>query len=285
MSGDVSHASLVPRDVYVGDEAELSFDVSYSPLSLSGGQTISVNPSSLRETADATILACTVAERDGRAAITIRFIPWVSGTLSLPDVSFGKTVVSPPPVSVATLLDDSTAALSPPRSPLLIPGTTFMLYGAGAGILTLALALALFVSRVRARAALSPRARGRSRRVRRFQRELSLLSRRSSRLSSAEWYRRLSSALRDYLGDYFGLGQTRERSCTGGDFSALCLSLRGVLSEGNVEEVRARVRALFSDADAARFGGMDLSPSFADDLTRARSLISLLEREADDDLP
>lgn len=285
MTGDVSHASLVPRDVYVGDEAELSFDVSYSPLSLSSGQTLSINPSSLKQTADATVLACSVVERDGRAAITIRFIPWASGTLSLPDVSFGKTVVSPPSVSVATLLDDSTTALSPPRSPLLIPGTTFILYGAGAGALTLTLALALFVSRVRARAALSPRARGRSRRMRRFQRELALLSRRSTRLSSAEWYRRHSAALRDYLGDYFTLGQTRERSCTGEDFSALCLSLRDVLSEGSAEEARVVIRGLFSDADAARFGGMDLSASFSENLTRSKSLISLLESEAGDDLP
>lgn len=294
--------TLVPRDVYVGDTAELTFEVTLTRSALAAGETLEINTDLLSPSRDVTVLSATVTARSGRAEVRVRFVPWVSGPLELPSLPVGEETVSPPSPVIASLIRDPATGLEGPRSPILVPGTSWILYGFLAGALAFLLLVAFCFSRFRRYAFSGPSSRNSARRKRAFLRDLSALSRRTGKLSQDVWYALFSASLRRYLGLYaFGNGRA-SLSCTGRELAEITERRRaeeigeiadadetdaipGAVAAEDASRAGDIVRALFEAADRVRFSGHECEDARARDVELARALCRVLEEDGPHAVP
>lgn len=272
-SGAVQSGILVPRDVYVGDEAEFTFEVGIPNGLLEKDAVLSVTPAAISQdsagASEVTVLSVIIREKDGRALVAVRFIPWVSGIVRLPPVTAGGYEIECPPLAVASLLDPAgRTALQPPRYPMLVPGTTYMLYGIILAVLVFLLAAILIARRVARYIGTGRAARTSSRRERLLLRRLAWLERRIERLPPAEWYARFSLELRRYLGLYSAGSETSLLSATG-------VELQESLGDAVAEPLR--LAELFEGIDRVRFSGQPCVERRKADLGAARELCRSLE--------
>lgn len=242
---------LFPSEVFVGDAAELTFRCPALASVLDEGVAVTLAAADVPVTEDVDISSVTALKSGGNASVTIAFVPWVTGTVSFPSLSIRGVSVSPPAARIASIAEKTgKTALERERSPLLVPGTTWLLYAVIAAALA-AVALAVFLA-VRLRAfLLSPgEARGVRRRARILERALRSLERKADSADGAQWYRAYARAVRQYLGARFA-----------GNFDAF-LSLTGTeIAAASDAAFSGRVADLFSDLDAVRFGGASLDGS------------------------
>ncbi len=269
----VQSGVLVPRDVYVGDEAEFTFEAVIPAGVLEKGATLSVTPTGMNQDSsrqgDVTVLSAMVREKDGRALVVVRFIPWISGIVGLPPVIVGGHEIPCPPLSVASLLDPAgQTALQPPRYPMLVPGTTYLLYGIILAILFFLLLAFFVVRRVGRYLGSDFAAHASSRRSRLLFRRLAWLERRIARIPPGEWYARFSLELRRYLGLYTAGSESSFLSATGRE-------LQGML--GDVESAPVPLADFFDGIDRARFSGQPYAERRKADLDAARELCRSLE--------
>ncbi len=288
----VPGGTLVPRDVYVGDAAEFSFEVTLTEQALDVDETIEIDPDLLSPSRDVTVSRVTVTGRDGRAEVRIRFVPWVSGVLALPGIPVRKETVTPPSPVIATLVRDPATGLQDARSPLLVPGTSWILYGFLACAIALLLAASFVVSRIRRYAASDPATRNSARRRREFLRDLSALSRRTGKLAQVEWYALFSACLRRYLGLYAFSNARVSRALTGSELSEIVERRSERADEANktdgkdeAKRAGAMVRALFDGADRVRFSGRECGDGRSRDVGLARELCRILEEDERHALP
>lgn len=265
---------LFPREVFVGDSAELTFRCPALAPVLEEGLSLTVGSDAVPTSGDLDITSVSALKTGGVASVTVAFVPWVTGTVSFPPLAIQGVSVSPPSVRIASIADKTgTTSLKPERSPLLVPGTTWLLYGLIAVSLA-AIALAAFIA-IRVRAflfAAGDRMNVRNR-TRILARSLKTLERAADSMDGARWYCAYARALRLYLG-----------ACFAGDFDAY-LPLTGTEISSSADGLfSARVAALFSDIDAIRFGGaapdgdeLPSTPEKAVFLNRARELSTDIE--------
>jgi len=264
---------LMPREVYVGDTAEFTFDTGALNAVLSPGFEEYVDPEDISVTSDATVESILVVRGAAASSITVRFVPWTTGLLDLPPFRVKKARVVPPPVRISSLAERTGAtALEPPRSPLLVPGTTLILYALIAAALVFL--ITFLVTAIRLRRYLSVnRGKFRSgRRVRLAMRELKYLERKMDKASFAEWYALYAQTLRRYLGAFSGEGPSGLLCATA---SEIAESLR-VLAPGFADAAN-RVESRLSSIDLIRFSGRPHGDSRTSDIAEARILIDCLE--------
>jgi hypothetical protein len=273
MAGD--QGVLVPREVFVGDRAEFTFTTALLSDVLDPAVVFALPGPELPLSPDCTVESVLAVRSDVDTSVTVRFVPWVSGNLQLPTVVIRGVSIVPPRVRIASLIEKTgRTALSPIRSPLLLPGTTWVLYGLTAAAV-LALILVLFAAfRLAAYLARNPVQRQARRRVRTVMKQLKALDRQAGRSASSVNFGRLSSVLRGYLGSY---------AC--GDAAALVpatttevlFSLRSCLSLGPDSLLPGGIGSFLSDMDGIRFGGDPPSEPFAGYTSRVRDLVGVLE--------
>lgn len=275
---------LVPREVFVGDSAELSFTTGAFNAALEPGADVLVPLGDVAVSSDATIESVTARRGESSTTVVIRFVPWTPGLLRLPPFALKKIRVVPPPVRISSLAEKTgQTALDPPRSPLLVPGTTFVLYAlCAAGIACLAF-VAIAFARFRRYLTLNEGRIRSGRRTKVAMRELKYLERRIHRTEPAEWYALFSAALRRYLGTLLSGNPSCLLSSTSREIDeAFSTAFRPrATGAGNsqalIDAALARSGALLSGIDSIRFSGRASADSRQADVAEARALVLALE--------
>ena len=126
---------LIPHRVFVGDTAQFLFPLSEKEYESFIGSGITVDsPISLKTNTQndvMTISELKVVKQETRYYLVITFIPWETGEIEFPALTFLPLHNKLPAISVSSLLGTGErVSLQPPKPPLLPPGTDFLLYGA-----------------------------------------------------------------------------------------------------------------------------------------------------------
>ncbi|MEL3906923.1 MAG: hypothetical protein P1P65_07870 [Treponema sp.] len=129
---------LIPQNIFVGDSGLFLFPVSDQDYAALTARKFTVDIplplSSLRQNELMTVHEIRIVQKEGGRYLQISFVPWETGDIFFPPLSvFGlKTVL--PSVHISSLLGNTQVlTLQPPKPPLLIPGTDYLLYGLTAG--------------------------------------------------------------------------------------------------------------------------------------------------------
>ena len=275
---------LVPREVFVGDSAELSFTTGVFNAALEPGAEVLVPLGDVAVSSDATVESVAARRGDSSTTVMIRFVPWTTGLLRLPPFTLKKIRVVPPPVRISSLAEKTgQTALDPPRSPLLVPGTTLVLYALSAALIACLAFGAIVAARFRRYLALNEGRIRSGRRTKVAMRELKYLERRIHRTELAEWYALFSAALRRYLGTLLLGNPAGLLSSTSREISeALSFASRSrAPAEENSRErtdaAIARADALLSGIDSIRFSGRTAADARQADVAEARALVLALE--------
>ncbi|MCM1321782.1 MAG: hypothetical protein NC041_09880 [Bacteroides sp.] len=138
---------LLPQEVFVGDEAELRYMLpeKISEYGISEETLLKIPvPVSGWEYAETicTVKSVSVRFSDGACSVSVVFVPWRAGMIDfpplpadvfaslLPDI-FGGTefAIDIPPIHICSALEKTGAdSLQPPHAPLVVPGTTYIIY-------------------------------------------------------------------------------------------------------------------------------------------------------------
>lgn len=127
--------TVIPRDVFIGDEMEIHYAFQSDEMLLPSGTDLL--PLSVQDTDDVSVLEMQLYRELDCYVITARCIGWRTGQVKLPDVDIQQSnplleepyVVHIPPVSILSVVDyTGKKELRPARAPLVIPGTTWIIY-------------------------------------------------------------------------------------------------------------------------------------------------------------
>jgi hypothetical protein len=247
---------LIPREVFIGDTAELSFTTGAFSAVLHDGTLFALPAEDLPKSDDVDVKSILVSQRGSTAAVTVRFVPWASGAVRLPSFKLKGVAVTPPVVRIGSLLEKTgKTTIEPPRSPLLVPGTTWMLYGLIAAILAAAVVGIIAAVKLARYFLLSPLRRQTGRRSAILLRDLKSLERKAGKIPVQSWYASFALSVRRYFGAY----------CDG-DFGSL-LSSTGTEIARRLRDLDSglanRAASLFSDMDEIRFGRSPVAAAHA----------------------
>jgi len=270
-------AVLVPREVFIADEAELTFGTAAFPgpskaETVAPGAVLTVLPADLPISADVTVKSVQVKVGDNGAQVTVRFVPWKTGMLQLPSFILRGVSITPPPVRIGSLVDKTgITVLESARSPLLVPGTTYLLYGLIAVFLAfcaLAIAAAVHIRRSLTRI-LEKNHSGR--RLALIHKQLRLLEKQVRKTGSADWYRTFARVFRMYFG-----------SLCAGDSTCFSASTAAEIVSAlrNASFPVERVSDFLKRTDAIRFSGRPVPDNRLQDVAETRELVTFLEAEA-----
>ncbi len=270
-----SEAVLVPRDVDVGGVAELTFFADIGKSDIPDGESLVLSEDAVPSSEQFSIERITVTPGESAAEVRIIFVPWVTGRLRFPAITIEDSVVHPPEVSIVSILETTgKTALEPARSPLLVPGTTWLIYGSLLGALFVVVFFWVAVSKLRRWFLMNPGRRVATKRSRRFIRQLRLLGKKRKHMEFEWWYARLSAALKQYLFLYF----------TGRDTGFLSFTGTEIANFQESADHGQMIRDLFEVIDRVRFSGSEQGVSRSDLLESAEALSRILEENASDDI-
>jgi len=278
---------LMPQEVFVGDTAEFSFGTASLNSVIADGILFTVPSEGLPSSYELTVESIVVFRNGNSETVTIRFVPWISGVLQIPAFEIKKLKITPPPVRIASLVEKTGKnTLERARSPLLVPGTTWLLYAVIAAVIAAIAAGSYACLKLYRYFVETPGKRLAGKRVRLFLREMRILEREIKRISIPIWYASFAASLRRYFGAF----------CTGNLESFLALTgpeivccVREKLGEsavpgagsgapaGEHDALADRAADLFSSVDHVRFSGAGEGDRRADDLAVAQNLVADLE--------
>lgn len=268
---------LVPREVFVGDAAELSFKTGALNAVLKPGAEETVPPGDVAVSPEVTVSSVTVRREESSSTVVVRFVPWNTGLVRLPPFAYGKVRVVPPPIRVSSLSERTgITSLEPPRPPIVVPGTTFALYALVAAILAFFVALAATFARLRRYLSLNGGRLRSGRSAKLALRELKWLERRLARLAKGEWYASFSRILRRYLGSFLGGVPSSLLSSTTSEIAASLAGSRETVPA----PIISRVEALLSAIDTARYSGRESPDSRREEIAEARAIVLAIGESA-----
>ena len=119
---------LLPQTIFVGDPGRLVVPLGQ----VYAGVEPFVLENSAPVTPDLVIRRIELEHRTGTSRLLIDFIPYAPGLLSFPSVEFPGTelpALTGLEAQVASILDPASMTLSEPAPPMVVPGTSFLVYG------------------------------------------------------------------------------------------------------------------------------------------------------------
>ena len=290
-----TQAALIPKDVYVGDEAEIRFAFSFagslfSPdmSGLSGGAQGELAPArtagkqaslstseekitELLSNDGYTVKKLTLSGSGNLYVLSVFFIPWKTGELDMApfdlasvfELSASPLFIDIPVVQIQSISEKTGEKnLRPVRSPLIIPGTTYVVVLFSALILVLCAAglAVLFRFKLIRNFAESFFARiFSSRNYLKACRELLFLEKNGGEMDAALFCRRLSALIRIYLEKRFMQPFTTK---TSGELTASFSALfAGTASETSCEYIH-ELYEVCARCDYIRFCGIQ-NPDFS----------------------
>lgn len=147
LSAPSTEMTVIPRDVFIGDEMEIRYAFS-SDRKLLASDT-DIRSLDVPDSDDVTVLGTQLTKEADRYVLTVRCIAWKTGTVQLPEIVLlrgnaaastdeeGNDVteaepdysVKIPSVTIQSVVDyTGKTDLQPARPPLVIPGTTWIIY-------------------------------------------------------------------------------------------------------------------------------------------------------------
>lgn len=136
---------LIPQHIFVGDTAQFFFLLSEQEYTALTGHGFTVDtPIPLKNITQndvMTVHEIRIVKKDTGHYLAITFVAWETGDIDFPVLPFLSSKNKLPTVSVSSFLGTGERiSLQPPKPPLLIPGSDYLLYGAaGIGISCLTL--------------------------------------------------------------------------------------------------------------------------------------------------
>jgi hypothetical protein len=138
---------LIPQTIYVGDRAVLAIPLDADTdlpeftiweddiWALAGASASPGFPKGLTGLTDLQIHRITLDRHGGNHRLLIEFTAWSPGQLELPAFEIGGVSFSGLYIEVSSILagDKNAFLLSPPASPLAVPGSSLLIYGTMAG--------------------------------------------------------------------------------------------------------------------------------------------------------
>lgn len=272
---------LVPRDVFVGDSAEFSFDTGVFGSAYENGTILTLAPEDFPVSPDVTILSIEVTIHESLASVKIRFIPWISGVVNIPDFSVKKIIMHVPPAHISSLIEKTGRnVLESARPPLLVPGTSYLLYGGIAVFLILSLILIAGTLKLRSYLARTVDSKQSYRRVKYALKQLRLLEKQINASEPEKWYRNYSAFLHSYFGSFCSGHADSFLSATA---SEMIVNVSRRLSatanpERNPINILDDLRTHLSHIDLIRFSGYSNEDTRVRDIQFARSFIDTIEK-------
>ncbi|MHB9292104.1 hypothetical protein Holit_01192 [Hollandina sp. SP2] len=131
---------LIPQTLFVGDPGRLVVPLGPGSEDLQLFIVEKALLKTLNEQTDLVMQRIELEHRGGQARLLIDFVAYAPGLLTLhdlpiPELQSRGLSTAGLQVWIASLLTQENAALSEPLPPLVIPGTTLLIYGSTAGIL------------------------------------------------------------------------------------------------------------------------------------------------------
>ncbi len=207
--------SVTPKEVYVGDEAELRLTfVLDSDIVFDTTDTLSfVNTSPLEEDLDSSYSIKTIelSRSADSYILKIVFIPWQSGYISIDSFNLADVfsldippvLIDIPQIQITSILDETTnKEIQGPLGPVTVPGTTYVLVAIVFCIFALCIFIIILITRFNLIRAWIYNRFGSlltSNNYKKAIKGLSLLSKQSSVVEAKVFAAGLSSIIRNYL--------------------------------------------------------------------------------------
>jgi hypothetical protein len=270
---------LIPHEVFVGDTAELSFTTGAFNAAIASGEEVTVPRDDVAVSSDATVNSISVRRDESSSTVIVRFVPWTTGLLRLPPFTLKKIRVQPPPVRISSLAEKTgTTTLERARSPLLVPGTTLVLYALSAAAAVAVALAAIAAARLRSYLALNEGRFRSSRRTKFVMRELKYLDKRIHKIPEAEWYALFAVTLRRYFGTLLAGNPSSLLSSTSREIAhELAILLSGQAGSAECDSAISRAERLLTSIDLIRFSGRNKGDSREADLAESRSVVFAVE--------
>ncbi|MCR5188900.1 MAG: hypothetical protein K6C97_08190 [Treponema sp.] len=133
-----SQQILIPKKVYIGDTAELrcsfnSSELKFMQLTINGGVELNTEVfTQALDNRDFEILKLQLTPAGvNYYQLSISFKAWKTGDIQFPSIKVGDTELSFDPVNIVSITEQNkVSSLKENMDPLLLPGTTYKLYGA-----------------------------------------------------------------------------------------------------------------------------------------------------------
>lgn len=275
VSEGINTGILVPREVFIGDEALFEFTNTGKAFTSFEGEYLTLPVEFLPESPFVTIKSVDYMKTDRALHVSVRFVPWVSGPLTLPPLPFQSFYILAPEIRISSILERTgTAMPQNPRQPLLVPGTTWLVYALLGGLALAIGFLLIIMFRVLPRFAGFSKRFIHSRNRRSTLRSIRKLERIVIKLPQGTWYSLFSRVMRRYLA--LSIEQAPEFffSCTTAEIVQFIASEAEKSIPKNIE---LQILRLFFEIDTKRFSGVADEDTRLTEIMHARSLIRALE--------
>lgn len=134
---------LIPQQIFVGDEASFFYHL---PLNYNIEKLNIFDVNNMPENEKITIKNISVEKRNNGYFLRIDFIAWQTGNINFPELIMSNLNIDLPEIFVYSVLETyNIKTLQPPRAPILIPGTIYLLYGCSALFLSIMILLLFFI--------------------------------------------------------------------------------------------------------------------------------------------
>lgn len=158
---------LIPKEVYVGDNAEVRYTFIADNCILTDASVIfSQEQVTLlyaeAGSADFSVTGGSLVRNNDQITLSIGFVPWIVGNIDFPPIDINRVLVFPdqsavpscmvdiPPVTISSIVDRmGVTQIRPPAAPLVMPGTSYAIYGVVCILLLVMAGLIIMVVRFR----------------------------------------------------------------------------------------------------------------------------------------
>lgn len=207
---NASEIVLIPKEVFVGDKALLTFGLEHIRLPLDTVIAIDVsdlNSVNERGLEDVLIESIMVRSTQSGVLVELSFTPWKTGKIDMPGFMLGAEHIKVPSVEVSSILEKTgKTGIEPARSPLLVPGTIWFVYGGLALFVFVLIVFGVFIRRIN-RWISNSSIKGVPRKVVRFRKKLlakglRLLEKKAGTEEKTLWYGRLFDLARCWCASF-----------------------------------------------------------------------------------
>ncbi|AIN94235.1 hypothetical protein H0R90_00830 [Treponema putidum] len=261
---------LIPQQVFVGDSAEFLFPIdslkSFDPSILMSGY-FKVNK--IKQNVFMDITSIQIKKQEKKEYISISFTPWETGAISFPPLTEAGIYDAIPQVFISSILETAKVeVIQPPRPPILIPGTSYLLYLIASVSGVLIFSFIMIFSTIRKRFFVYSFSKAQRLRIRTLNKALKRLKRQISSVSSSDnlemiakrkdWLKKFEFVFRKYC---FSLTESEQvvKSDEGDSLTYSEMLERLKTKFKNTYGVYFEFEKLFFKLQAIRFGGTDIT--------------------------
>lgn len=148
--------TVLPRDIFVGDDMEIRCTFSYdTPLVPDGLLSIALSACEIQ---DMTVREVTLQKSDSSYMLSMICVPWILGAIDIPPLLVSEhsadtetqVFLDIPDITVKSIVGyTGVSELRPSKAPLLVPGTTWVIYILSALCLVILVAVVVVIVRFR----------------------------------------------------------------------------------------------------------------------------------------